>query len=342
VNEAYATETTLLSSGDLERVHRGRAILADAWRRDSVWVACAEALVTAMPHCAAMVGAWGHGDDEFLVRAGGGGCSVDAAEAMARELLPIRSRVYSPCRLDPDRNRVVRPFVRWRRDDPEYAAAFVDVFHRHGLGPTVRLNRSISAGRLTSFNVFLADGSREPTVRDATLLRFLQPQLTRTADTVQWLGSASRRRSGLTNVLDVLSDAAFLFDGMGRVLYANGPARCVPALADATVRAGIAGRENAPVPAAQLDVNGRTAWLFVVATPGNRAESSSTPATRLSPRLRRVADLVVRGLGDKQIADEMNLTHASAREYVKRVYRTLGVRSRVELARVIGGDGGAA
>jgi DNA-binding NarL/FixJ family response regulator len=56
-------------------------------------------------------------------------------------------------------------------------------------------------------------------------------------------------------------------------------------------------------------------------------------ASALPPKLAAVADGVTRGLTDKQIADELGAPLATVRTYVQRVYRRLGVHSRIELAR---------
>jgi DNA-binding CsgD family transcriptional regulator len=57
---------------------------------------------------------------------------------------------------------------------------------------------------------------------------------------------------------------------------------------------------------------------------------------RLSPRQRDVLDGLRRGLAEKQIADELALSQHTVHDYVKALYRRLGVASRGELlARLI-------
>ena len=46
-----------------------------------------------------------------------------------------------------------------------------------------------------------------------------------------------------------------------------------------------------------------------------------------------MAGLVVDGLADREIADQLSLSHHTVSQYVKRVYRKLDVGSRVGLAR---------
>jgi DNA-binding CsgD family transcriptional regulator len=52
----------------------------------------------------------------------------------------------------------------------------------------------------------------------------------------------------------------------------------------------------------------------------------------LTPREREVAALLVRGLTDRDMADELHLSRHTVKQYVKSIYRKAAVRSRVELA----------
>ncbi len=53
----------------------------------------------------------------------------------------------------------------------------------------------------------------------------------------------------------------------------------------------------------------------------------------LTPREAEVAMLVVDGLADREIAEQLFLSHHTVSQYVKRIYRKLGVDSRVGLTR---------
>lgn len=52
----------------------------------------------------------------------------------------------------------------------------------------------------------------------------------------------------------------------------------------------------------------------------------------LSPREREVLAVLVRGLGDKQIAAELGLSWHTARGYLRSAMLKTGAKSRVELA----------
>jgi DNA-binding NarL/FixJ family response regulator len=48
-----------------------------------------------------------------------------------------------------------------------------------------------------------------------------------------------------------------------------------------------------------------------------------------------VATLVVDGLADREIAEQLHLSHHTVSQYVKRIYRKLGVSSRVGLTSLV-------
>jgi DNA-binding CsgD family transcriptional regulator len=58
----------------------------------------------------------------------------------------------------------------------------------------------------------------------------------------------------------------------------------------------------------------------------------AAPLVALTPREREVAALVVNGLADREIAQRLYLSRHTVSQYVKRIYRKLGVDSRVTLA----------
>jgi DNA-binding CsgD family transcriptional regulator len=59
------------------------------------------------------------------------------------------------------------------------------------------------------------------------------------------------------------------------------------------------------------------------------------PLLVLTAREREVAALVVEGLADREIAERLRLSRHTVSQYVKRVYRKLGVGSRVALTRLL-------
>jgi DNA-binding NarL/FixJ family response regulator len=57
----------------------------------------------------------------------------------------------------------------------------------------------------------------------------------------------------------------------------------------------------------------------------------------LTPRESEVAALVVDGLSDREIAEQLTLSHHTVGQHVKSIYRKLGVDSRVRLTRLLAG-----
>jgi DNA-binding CsgD family transcriptional regulator/GAF domain-containing protein len=69
---------------------------------------------------------------------------------------------------------------------------------------------------------------------------------------------------------------------------------------------------------------------------------SAGPLLPLTPREREVAALVADGLVDREIAERLHLSRHTVSQYVKRIYRKLGVDSRVSLTRLLLGRRSAA
>jgi DNA-binding CsgD family transcriptional regulator len=67
----------------------------------------------------------------------------------------------------------------------------------------------------------------------------------------------------------------------------------------------------------------------------DRPARSAGPLLALTPREREVAALVVDGLADREIAERLHLSRHTVSQYVKRIYRKLGVDSRVALTRLL-------
>ena len=51
----------------------------------------------------------------------------------------------------------------------------------------------------------------------------------------------------------------------------------------------------------------------------------------LPPRQAKIVDLILRGLADKQIASELNLSFSTVRTYLERVFARLEVPDRIQL-----------
>lgn len=60
-------------------------------------------------------------------------------------------------------------------------------------------------------------------------------------------------------------------------------------------------------------------------------EDQHTCLSALSPREKAIAELVSRGLRNREIAAQLNLTEGTVKVYLHRIYEKLGVASRIEL-----------
>ena len=67
----------------------------------------------------------------------------------------------------------------------------------------------------------------------------------------------------------------------------------------------------------------------------NHPRVSPAALATLTPREAEVAALVVDGLADREIAEQLFLSHHTVSQYVKRIYRKLDVDSRVGLTRLL-------
>jgi DNA-binding NarL/FixJ family response regulator len=64
----------------------------------------------------------------------------------------------------------------------------------------------------------------------------------------------------------------------------------------------------------------------------HRPLPKESEAVKLSPRERELLDFLSEGLSNKEIADRMSLSVETVRDYLKRIYDKLHVRSRTEAA----------
>lgn len=83
---------------------------------------------------------------------------------------------------------------------------------------------------------------------------------------------------------------------------------------------------------AQIQADGKIFYLIIPNIPDG-AESSKhlSKDIQLPPRLAKIAQLVISGCTDKQIAVHTGLSFSTVRTYVRQIYRRVSVHSRVEL-----------
>jgi DNA-binding CsgD family transcriptional regulator len=181
--------------------------------------------------------------------------------------------------------------------------------------------------------------------RSRRLLSAVAPLLCDGLVTMRALGRADLSPSVLGNILDALSVPAFLVNGRGDRVHANPRAdelfASIPDWLPLASRCDNHPRVEALARVSQLDVEGESLWLVLprsgVGSSPSHARSISLES--LTPRLRRVAALLTEGRSDKEIAVELEIEVSTARTYVTRVFRRLGVHHRRELIASFGTRG---
>lgn len=168
-------------------------------------------------------------------------------------------------------------------------------------------------------------GEYEPA--DAQRLTELVPALKDAFSARASIAASELGRSGILCALDEWLEPVYVVAGSGAVAWANAAARTTrPPCWIHHVH------DRALVPAdvrlRPLESGGARYWIVIGPGP---------PAVSLPPRLARVAEQMVRGLADKDIASATGLSVASVRTYVTAIYRRTGARNRVVLAKMLAG-----
>jgi DNA-binding CsgD family transcriptional regulator len=157
--------------------------------------------------------------------------------------------------------------------------------------------------------------------------------------------AASFRSSlGASGLLEAISEPAFLLTRQGIPLACNAPAKQSferwPGWLSASARgeAMPSGVNIIPMKLGEVDMDLVLAKALENAEEGvNRHEAANggwSANLGLTPSLQRVANLMVEGLSDRLIAEQLGLTFNSVRTYARRIYATTGVKNRVELTRL--------
>ena len=149
---------------------------------------------------------------------------------------------------------------------------------------------------------------------------------------------------GASGLLEAISEPAFLLTRQGIPLACNAPAKETferwPGWLSDSSRGGSLpkGVNVIPMKLGEVDMD------LVLAKALDDAEASANSNGKiddawsanlgLTPSLQRVANLMVEGLSDRLIAEQLGLTFNSVRTYARRIYASTGVKNRVELTRL--------
>lgn len=149
---------------------------------------------------------------------------------------------------------------------------------------------------------------------------------------------------GASGLLEAIAEPAFLVTRGGIPLACNAPAKTTYGAWPGWLGSGAReqrmpkGVNVIPMKLGDVDMD------LVLAKSLERAEAAAqgsggirdswSSELGLTPSLQRVANLMVQGLSDRLIAEQLGLTFNSVRTYARRIYATTGVRNRVELTRL--------
>jgi DNA-binding CsgD family transcriptional regulator len=270
-------------------------------------------------------------------------------ERDAKDIDPVLARAYDTGR--PTYNRDLMSAEEWLESDV-YRRAYCVHDMRHVVEIPV-----VSGGRITG-NVHFgtSDDTWDFGARDIRLADGLGGVLAMTLDAIESRERVERERDQALAVLDLAGTPFAVSDPHATEVRLNDIARRL--LADVVDAEDVLHRLlTFPVMdgafTRRIDVQLMTGEAAVVhghVWPGDgvggplvavleleRERPGISPArlATLTPREQEVAVLVVEGLADREIAAHLYLSHHTVSQYVKRIYRKLGVDSRVALTRTL-------
>jgi DNA-binding CsgD family transcriptional regulator len=149
---------------------------------------------------------------------------------------------------------------------------------------------------------------------------------TRLGDEQNWAGSYGR---GLAAMAGAIGIGLIVTPLVGGVEPRGGAAVALAALLGAAL---LLPGETRPSALGEVASAGLVPTGPFEARPLSVTNEAVTLPVRLSPRERRVLELVARGASNKEIARELNVSEGTVRTHLERLYRKLGVHSRTEAA----------
>ncbi len=214
----------------------------------------------------------------------------------------------------------------------------IEMLDRHGLAELASLRVLICDGpNLLAYLSAARAGGFTP--RQQRLFEATAVALRRRTIVDHQLGSSGRLRRSFEAALELLGRVAFLVDGAGRVLHANKLGE--HALDhDADLRSGLSeivrGQHEAHYDVLRLEESSGTHFLVVRKGQQVSHVIASLPAAHeLGERARQVLALAISGETTKGIAARLELAENTVEYHLTRLYRCYGVRSRLELQRVV-------
>jgi DNA-binding NarL/FixJ family response regulator len=271
-------------------------------------------------------------------------------ELDGRDVDPVLEHSYATRR--PTYNRALMSAQEW-----EESEVYRHAYRLHAMRHVVEVPVE-SGGRVAGNLHFAAsEPDRDFAQGEIDVAKGVADVLGMTIEGLETLERLSRERDQALAALELTGTAVVISDQRTAELELNGPAqRLVADVDDAEewlhrllarmpienggfsrrVEVVLATGEVATIHAHVSPVpHDHGALVAVLELEREQPHLSPARLSTLTPREREVAGLVVDGLGDREIAERLHLSHHTVSQYVKRIYRKLAVDSRVALTRVL-------
>jgi DNA-binding CsgD family transcriptional regulator/GAF domain-containing protein len=268
-----------------------------------------------------------------------------ARYARVRDEDPLRARVYDKGATA--YNRALMTAEQWE-ESPIYRGAY----RLHGIKHVVEVPLTID-GTIAG-NLHFGTTGRDFAPSDVRMADAIAAVIATTVEGIDERARLERERDQALAALDLLRAPVVISDPRSLDLRLNDAARDLladvagaePALHGLLARPATTGGfartiEVELANGEQATVHGHSmphddgALITVLDLERERPGIPPALLAPLTPREREVAVLVVDGLADREIADHLCLSHHTVSQYVKSIYRKLGVDSRVSLTRVL-------
>ena len=155
---------------------------------------------------------------------------------------------------------------------------------------------------------------------------------------IRWINAAAERLVGDVRGRHFTSVVAPEDTRRARELFARKVLGTAPATdADGVLVSTGGTRVAVEISAVPLMGGGRIVGVFGLI--GSRPDGASVPPPHLTPRQVEVLRLLEQGHSTKQIAMELHLSTETVRNHIRRLFRALGVNSRLEAVAVARGAG---
>lgn len=323
---------TGLDVDDRRAVRRVLRQLEEAWVENDPLIATGRAMTSLLPESPVCIYRTGTGGDICEMVEDVSGPLRRAPFAPRTRKWVERNRLYSLGGNDRWANRAVAlgALTRGRPDVRE--ATRDNVLRPYGMDHQLRVALYDELDRFVGYCALgRTKRQRDFGAREHAVLQAVTPSLIDVFWLMQHLSDPASALRQIGRGSELFDQPAWLVAESGAVLYGNREARRQRTVPPWLRRIPRADHRRLSVRVAKLQLDGRPVWLAVDRRRRGPDESKAESWNALPPSLREVAQLLARGLTDKEISSCTGLTLATTRTYVTRVFQRLGVHDRREL-----------